>query len=82
MTTPTLTLRASSIAGDVRAQAAKANPAKLVFTLLALIPFAVGYVAAMVVRAVWAVLVWTWAAVVVGWRAAYGSAPDDTGGET
>jgi hypothetical protein len=81
MTTPTLTLRASSLADDVRAQAAKANPVKLVFTLLALLPFVVGYVAAMIVRAVWAVLVWTWAAAVVGWRTAYGSAPDDSGGD-
>jgi hypothetical protein len=80
MTTPTLTLRASSVADDVRAQAAKADPMKALLTVLALLPFLLGYVAALVVRAVWTALVWAWAAAVVGWRAAYGSAPDDADG--
>ena len=74
MTTPTLTLRASSVADDVRAQASKADPAKVLLTALALLPFLLGAVAGLVVRAAWTVLAWTWAAVVVGWRAAYGSA--------
>jgi hypothetical protein len=81
MTTPTLILRASSAADDVRAQAAKADPVKTVLTLLALVPFLLGYVAALVVRTTWTVLTWTWAAVVVGWRTAYGSAPADPDGD-
>jgi hypothetical protein len=84
MTTPTLLLRASSVADDVREQAAKADPAKALLTALALVPFVLGYVVALVVRTAWTVLAWTWAAVVVGWRAGYGGAsagPAGPGGE-
>jgi hypothetical protein len=81
MTTPTLVLRASSVADDVRDQAAKADPAKALLTVLALVPFLLGYVAAWTVRAAWTALAWTWAAAVVGWRAAYGSAPAPPDGD-
>ena len=81
MTTPTLILRASSAADDIRAQAAKADPGKALLTVLALLPFLLGAAAGLTVRATWAVLAWTWAAVVVGWRTAYGSAPAPPDGD-
>jgi hypothetical protein len=78
MTTPPLFARAGSFGDQVRAEARRVDPAKALLTVLALVPFLLGWLAAQTVRAVWAVLSWTWAAVVVGWRTAYGQA--DGGG--
>lgn len=78
MTAQTFLVRAGALADDVRAEASHIDPAKAVLTLLFLIPFVLGWLAAQTVRACLAVLSWTWAALVVGWRTAYGRA--DGGG--
>jgi hypothetical protein len=78
MTSPTLLVRASTLADDVRAEAKRMDPAKAVLTALFVVPFLCGWLAAQTVRATWVVLSWTWAAVVVGWRTAYSRA--DGGG--
>ena len=72
MTAPTLLVRAGAMTDQVRAEARRIDPAKVVLTALFLIPFVLGWLAAQTVRACWAVISWTWAAVVVGWRTAYG----------
>lgn len=74
----TLLMRAGAVADEVRAEAAKIAPVKAAVTLLMVVPFVLGWLAARTVRAVWAVTSWVWAAVVVGWRA--GTAPG--GGRT
>jgi hypothetical protein len=71
VTTPML-VRAGMVREQVRAEARRADPAKVLLTALALIPFMLGWVAALTVRACWAAISWTWAAIVVGWRTAYG----------
>lgn len=78
MTAPTLLVRAGSLADDVRAEARRIDPAKVVLTLLFVVPFVLGWAAATLVRGAWLVASWTWAAVLVGWRTAYGRA--DGGG--
>jgi hypothetical protein len=65
-------VRAGVVREQVRAEARRVDPAKALLTVLALIPFLLGWLAAQTVRACWAILSWTWAAVVVGWRTAYG----------
>jgi hypothetical protein len=71
MTSPTMLLR-GALADEVRAEARRIDPAKLLLTVLALLPFLLGWVAAQTVRGTWVALSWTWAAMVVGWRTAYG----------
>jgi uncharacterized membrane protein len=75
---PTFLMRAGAMTDQVRAEARRIDPAKIVLTVLFLVPFVVGWLAAQTVRACWAVVSWTWAALVVGWRTAYGRA--DGGG--
>ena len=74
MTAPTFLVRAGTLADDVRAEARRIDPAKALLTVLFAIPFALGWLAAQTVRACWTVVSWLWAAVVVGWRTAYGHA--------
>ena len=73
MTAPTFLVRAGILADDVRAEAKHIDPAKLLLTLLFAIPFVCGWLAAQTVWATWTVISWLWAAVVVGWRTAYGT---------
>lgn len=72
VTSPTMLMRAGAVTDQVRAEARRIDPTKALLTALALVPFLLGWFAAQTVRACWAVLSWTWAAVVVGWRTAYG----------
>jgi hypothetical protein len=72
MTAPTFLMRAGTLAEDVRAEAKRIDPAKVLLTLLFAVPFVLGWLAAQTVRATWIVVSWLWAAVVVGWRTAYG----------
>lgn len=74
MTSQTFLVRASTLADDVRAEAKRIDPAKALLTLLFLVPFVLGWLAAQTVRGSWTVVSWLWAAVVVGWRTAYGRA--------
>jgi hypothetical protein len=74
VTAPTFLVRAGTLADDVRAEAKRIDPAKVVLTLLFAIPFVLGWLAAQTVRATWTVTSWLWAALVVGWRTAYGRA--------
>ena len=62
--------KASRTAEQVRAEARELDPAKVVLTLLMVVPFVLGWLAGMVVRAAWTVLAWTWTAAVVGFRTA------------
>lgn len=66
----TLLMRAGAVADEVRAEAAKIDPVKVAVTLLMVVPFVLGWLAAKTVRAVWAAVSWLWAAAVVGWRTA------------
>lgn len=68
----TLLMRAGAITDEVRAEARSIDPVKALLTLLMVVPFVLGWLAAQTVRAAWVVLSWLWAAAVVGWRTAYG----------
>lgn len=72
MTAPTILVRASTLADDVRAEARRVDPVKAFLTVLFVVPFVLGWLAATLMRVVWTAVSWTWAAVVVGWRTAYG----------
>lgn len=72
MTAPTILVRAGAMTDQVRAEARHIDPAKVVLTLLFVVPFVLGWTAAATVRVIWTTISWTWAAVIVGWRAAYG----------
>lgn len=74
MTAPTLFTRAGAFTDEVRAEASRIDPAKVVLTILFIVPFVLGWLAAQTVRATWTILSWLWAAVVVGWRTGYGRA--------
>lgn len=70
MTTATLIGRASRTADQVRAEARELDPAKVLLTLLFVVPFTLGWLAGGVVRVLWTVFAWTWTALVVGFRTA------------
>lgn len=70
MTTVTLISRASRTADQVRAEARELDPVKVLLTVLFVVPFALGWLAGMTMRAVWTVFAWTWTAAVVGFRTA------------
>lgn len=71
--------RAGRMADQVREEARQIDPVKAVLTLLLVLPFLAGWVAGALVRAVWAVLSTTWAALVVGFRTAQGGREDEPG---
>lgn len=60
------------MADQVREESRQLDPAKAVLTALFLVPFVLGWLAAQTVRTCWALISWTCAAVVVGWRTAHG----------
>jgi hypothetical protein len=64
--------KADRLAEQVREESRQLDPAKVVLTVLMVVPFVLGWVAAQTMRACWAVISWTWTALVVGWRTAYG----------
>lgn len=72
MTSPTILVRASALADEVRAEVQRVDVAKTLLTVLFVVPFVLGWLAAQMVRTLAATYSWTWAAVVVGWRTAYG----------
>lgn len=55
---------------NVHAQARELRPLRVLLTVLAFPFFVLGWGIRVVVGAVWFVLAWCWAAVVVGWQAA------------
>lgn len=71
--------RAVRTADQVREEARRLDPAKVLLTALLLLPFALGWLAGALVRAVWAVLSTTWAALAVGFRTALGGGEDEPG---
>lgn len=71
--------RAGRKADQVREEARRLDPVKAVLTLLLVLPFLAGWVAGALVRALWAVLATSWAAVVVGFRTARGGREDEPG---
>jgi hypothetical protein len=54
---------------SVHAEARELRPLRVLLTVLAAIPFAIGFLIALIVRAVWVVIAWCWSAAVVGFRA-------------
>jgi hypothetical protein len=52
--------------------ARRVDLAKVLLTVLFVVPFVFGWLAAQTARGTWAAVSWTWAAMVVGWRTAYG----------
>lgn len=76
--TTTIAGRVSRMADQVAAESKVLDPAKVVLTLLTIVPFVLGWTVGLVWRAVWAVLAWTWTATVVGFRTA--RPPDAKGG--
>lgn len=69
MTTAAFT-RAARTADQIRAESRQLDPVKVLLTLAMVLPFVLGWLAGMVVRALWTAVAWTWTAAVVGFRAA------------
>lgn len=72
--------RAGRMAEQVREESRQLDPAKVVLTLLMVVPFALGWLAGKLARGVWLVLAWTWTALVVGWRTAQARSPEEPDG--
>jgi len=62
----TLLMRAGRMADEVRAESERVDLARLLLTLLFLVPFVLGWLAAMA----WTAATWLWAAGLVGYRTA------------
>lgn len=75
MTSATLLARTSRARRSVDARAAAWAVLRAVLTALALLPYALGWVAGAVVS----LALWAWAAMVVGWRDARGRREDVPG---
>lgn len=69
MTAPTVLF---GLADEVRAEARRIDVVKVLLTVLALLPFLLGWTAGVLVRGCWTTVLWTWAAVRVGWRTGHG----------
>lgn len=65
-------MNSSQLVERIRGQARDVHLGILLLALLGWVLFAVGWVACQAVRAVSGLAVWTWAALVVGWRTARG----------
>lgn len=70
MTTATLLGRASRTVDRIDAEAKQLDPRKAALTLLFFLPFVLGWLVGMTVRALWATFAWIWTAGVVGFRVA------------
>jgi hypothetical protein len=68
----TVFARAGLVTEQVRAEARQLDPAKVVLTLLMVVPFILGWTVSKVFGAVWLVCSFAWTATVVGWRTARG----------
>ncbi|WP_157520880.1 hypothetical protein [Herbidospora daliensis] len=64
----------TTVVERVQHGARQLDPVTVVLTPIAWVFFVVGWVAAQVVRAVWAVVSWALTAVVLGWKSAHGEA--------
>lgn len=54
----------------------KVNPGQAVVSLVAFVPFLLGWLTRKVVLIAWVTISWLWAATVVGWQSAAGDQPD------
>jgi hypothetical protein len=70
MTTATILGRASRAVDQIDAEAKQLDPRKVLLTLAMVVPFVLGWLVGMTVRALWATFAWIWTAGVVGFRAA------------
>lgn len=70
MTTATVTGRLSRTVDRIDSEAKQLDPRKVALTLLFALPFALGWLIGITVRALWAVGAWLWTAGVVGFRTA------------
>lgn len=68
----TVFARAGALTDQVRAEARQLDPVKVLVTVLLVVPFIAGWVAARIVGLAWRVLAVGWTAAVVGWRSARG----------
>jgi hypothetical protein len=71
--------RAGRLADQVRAEARQLDPVRVLFTLLMVVPFVAGWLAAQICKALWAVVAFVWTATVVGWRMARGEGDEPQG---
>lgn len=62
-----------AVLDQVRDEARTLRPGRAALTLVATPLFAAGWLAARAAGALWVVLAWSWAAVLVGWRTAHES---------
>lgn len=72
MTTLSLLERAGRMSDEIRAEAQRVDPVKVVFTLLMILPVVIGYVVAYLLKGVWAVATFLVVAFLVGYRHAAG----------
>lgn len=63
----------TAITDRVRDESRDLDPARVLLTIVAVIPFALGWLVGVAARALWIVVAWAWAAAVVGFRTAKGS---------
>lgn len=63
--------RAGRMADQVREESRRLDPVKALLTLAFVLPFALGWLAAGICRALWVIVAWAWTALVVGWRTAW-----------
>ena len=59
---------------QIREQARTLTPVRTLLTLIASVLFALGWFAARTLGVIWSGFTWAYAAVVVGWKSAKGSA--------
>lgn len=62
--------RAGRMADQIRAESRNLDPARVLLTLLMIVPFVAGWLAAQTCKAAWVVLAFVWTSAVVGWRMA------------
>jgi hypothetical protein len=70
MTTATVVGRLSRTVDQIDAESRQLTPSRVALTLLFVLPFVIGWLVGMTVRALWVTLAWVWTAGVVGFRAA------------
>lgn len=54
---------------QVHAEARELRPLRVLLSIVAAIPFLIGLIVGSIVRALWVVFAWAWAACVVGFKA-------------
>ncbi|HVQ96124.1 MAG TPA: hypothetical protein VMU51_34205 [Mycobacteriales bacterium] len=71
--------RVDRTVSQIEEEAARLDPVRVVLTLLAVVPFVVGWLVRKATVAAWVVLSWAWTAALVGWRLAAPAKPEAGG---